>query len=310
MKKQGYKFWNLFLILPIVMLIISAAYPAYAGESQDKALLEAVEKGDLAGINASLAEGADINTKRDYREDTPLMKAAIQGDSEIVKALLSKGAKVNERSIFGQTALMYAAIEGKEDVTKMLIESRADVNAKDERERTALIDASYNNYPAIVKMLISNGAQVNDEDISGKTAWVYAAERGYKEACEALLKAGAREKFDAMEWWMEYSNEKSPEEVIVKDALAWNILWRRLSREAPLDIDFKKYVVIGVFLGTRPTGGYYIDFGKPYLENKKMVIPYKEVKPEGFVTQALTQPYIIKVFEKKADEVLLRKEGI
>jgi hypothetical protein len=44
------------------------------------------------------------------------------------------------------------------------------------------------------------------------------------------------------------------------------------------------------------------------MKGNKMIIPYKEHRSEGIVTQALTQPYRIKVFERKGySKIVLEK---
>lgn len=293
----------------LFILLIFTVSVSRAGQSQDEALLEAAEKGDIEGVKISLDKGANINAKGEYRSDTALIKAATRGDEEIVRVLLMKGAKVNENDKFGATALMYAASGGYTQIVESLIESGADVNAKDNYGRTALIDAVYDNHHDIVKILLSKGAEVNAEDNSGATAWVHAVERGYTEIAKLLKTAGTIEKYNVMEWSGQYSHQKTFKELIITDNFAWKKLWNRLFPERSIpDIDFNKYVVVCVFVGVRPTGGYSIEFGQPYLKNSKMIIPYKEHKPQGIVTQAFTQPYKIKVFERKGDaDIILKK---
>src|SRR3989338_6151041 len=291
----------------LFILVIIAVSVSHAEQNQDEALLEAAEKGDVEGVKISLDKGANIEAKGDYRNDTALIKAATRGHEEIVKVLLIKGAKADERDKFGATALMYTASEGYIIIVQVLIENGADVNAKDNYGRTALIDAVYDNYHEIVKILVSKGAEVNGADNSGATAWVYAVERGYTEITKLLKTVGAVEKWDTLEWSGQYSHQKTFKELIITDNFAWKRLWNRLFSERSIpDIDFKSYVVVCVFLGVRPTGGYSVEFEKPYLKDKKMIIPYKEHKPEGIVTQAFTQPYGMKVFEKKSNvEIVL-----
>jgi serine/threonine-protein phosphatase 6 regulatory ankyrin repeat subunit B len=292
-----------------ILLVFTVSVP-HAGQSQDEALLEAAEKGDIEGVKILLSKGANIDAKGDYRSDTALIKAATRGHEEIVRILLTKGAKVNEKDKFGATSLMYAASEGYTKIAEVLIERSADVNARDNYGRTALIDAVNDNQHDIVKILLSKGAEVNAEDNSGATSWVYAAESGYTEIVKLLKTAGAVEKYDVMEWSGQYSHKKNPSELVIINDFEWKRLWNRLFPERSIpDVDFNKYVVVCVFLGVRPAGGYSVEFGQPHLKDNKMIIPYKENKPEGVVTQAFTQPYKIKVFEKKGDvEVVIRED--
>ncbi len=293
----------------LFILVVFSVFVSHAGQSQDEALLEASEKGDMEGVKISLDKGANMNAKGDYRSDTALIKAATRGHEEIIRVLLIKGAKANERDKFGATALMYATSGGYTQIVASLVESGADVNARDNYGRTALIDAVYDNYFDIVKILLSKGAEVNTEDNSGATAWVYAVEGGYTEITKLLKTVGAVEKWDTLEWSGQYSHQKTFKELIITDNFAWKRLWNRLFSERSIpDIDFKSYVVVCVFLGVRPTGGYSVEFEKPYLKDNKMIIPYKEHKPEGIVTQALTQPFRIKVVERKDNKVIILKK--
>jgi hypothetical protein len=85
-------------------------------------------------------------------------------------------------------------------------------------------------------------------------------------------------------------------------------LWKKVSPSKAPTVDFDKYVVACVFLGQRLTGGYRVDFGKPYIKDNRMIVPYRERKPTGFVTQALSYPYRLKVFERPVGkEVVLEK---
>jgi len=132
-----------------------------------------------------------------------------------------------------------------------------------------------------------------------------AANQGHLAMAQAPRNTGVEENNAVMEWEGQYSSQEEPLVQIItsergdKDSLGWRDLWKRISpsSKAPA-IDFDKYVVACVFLGRRPTGGYWVEFGKPYIKDNRMVIPYKEHKPTGFVTQALSYPYRMKVFER------------
>lgn len=149
----------------------------------------------------------------------------------------------------------------------------------------------------------------------GQNRALDAASQSRLAMAQAPKNTGAEEESVAREWEGQYSSQREPFAQIVtsewgnKSSLGWRNLWKKAfpSSEAPA-IDFDKYVVACVFLGQRPTGGYRVEFGKPYIKDNKMVVPYKERKPTGFVTQALSYPYRLKVFEKPVGkEVVLEK---
>lgn len=296
--------------LLISVSVVFLATVIYADNTRDLALLEAVEKGDFSAMQAALDKGADINAKDVYQEDTALISAAKRGYIEIARELIKKGAVLNGRERYGATALMHASAEGHMDIARILIDGAADINIQDKYGRTALMGAAGNNQLDIVKLLLSNGAEVDAEDISGRTAWVLAVEEGNNEIAGLLKGLGAKEKYEALEWSGEYCSKENSSELIVGYIAKWEHLWKSLSADGSLpEIDFNKYVIAAVFLGPRPTGGYSVEFGQPYLKDNKMVIPYREHKPGAgqFVTQVFTRPYAIKVFEKKAEAVIFRE---
>jgi hypothetical protein len=101
----------------------------------NEALLDAAKRGDIGGIRAALADGAqNLNGAlfaaareghataagylvdrgadphaRDNCGDTPLHKAAMKSHTEVAALLLEKGAKLNARDNFGDTPLHKAA---------------------------------------------------------------------------------------------------------------------------------------------------------------------------------------------------------
>lgn len=298
-----------------IILFVSLMLPVtatYADSVQDSALLEAVEKGDLSAMRAALGKGADIDAKDAYQEDSALISASKRGYIEIVKELIVKGAGLNVSDRYGATALMHASAEGYTDIARTLIGGAADINIQDKYGRTALMSAAGNNQDDIVKLLLSQGAEVDAEDIHGQTAWVLALREGNNEIAGFLKSSGAKEKYEALGWAGEYCSRENPSELIAGSIVQWGRLWKSLSSEGNLpEIDFNKYVIAAVFLGPRPSGGYGIKFGKPYQEGGKTIIPYEEIKPAPgqFVTQALTKPYGMKVFQKDGEIALRKKQA-
>ena len=65
---------------------------------------DAADNGDLAGVQAELDKGADVNAKDDIGW-TPLHGAAFGGHKEIVELLIAKGAGVNATDVDGETSL-------------------------------------------------------------------------------------------------------------------------------------------------------------------------------------------------------------
>jgi len=65
---------------------------------------DAAKNGDLAGVQAELDKGVDVNAK-DENERTPLHYAAGGGHKEIAELLISKGADVSAKNNYGKTPL-------------------------------------------------------------------------------------------------------------------------------------------------------------------------------------------------------------
>jgi len=74
----------------------------------NKALLNAVEKGEIEAAKQAIADGADVNVK-DKFGFTPLHEAAGGGHKEVAELLIAAGADVNAKEDFdGGTPLDYA----------------------------------------------------------------------------------------------------------------------------------------------------------------------------------------------------------
>jgi len=84
----------------------------------------AASKGDLAGVKAFIANGANLNAK-DKVGRTPLMLAAWKGQTEILQLLLVNGANPNAENKSGTTALMYASRFGNLEAAHALLDKGA-----------------------------------------------------------------------------------------------------------------------------------------------------------------------------------------
>ena len=77
---------RLFTIIAAVLLV---------GTAFADAIHDATAKGDLAGVQAELDKGVDVNTKGGAAAVPPLLLAALNGHMEVVELLINNGAEVN-----------------------------------------------------------------------------------------------------------------------------------------------------------------------------------------------------------------------
>src|ERR1700730_3721015 len=85
------------LAIALMVIFLWSSSPNLAAlapqdSTRDKALLDAVEKGDRQRVLALLAQGANVNAKG--INDTALETAIFQQDVEMVRLLVDKGAKI------------------------------------------------------------------------------------------------------------------------------------------------------------------------------------------------------------------------
>ena len=114
------------LLLTTIAAVVLLATTAFAGP-----IHTAAEKGDLAGVQAELDKGVDVDEDDDsWPEMTPLHYAVVEGHTEVVELLIANGANVNAKDEEGWTPLHLTAYWGGKEITELLIAKGADVNAK------------------------------------------------------------------------------------------------------------------------------------------------------------------------------------
>ena len=151
---------------------------------------DAVARGDLAGVQAELDKGVDVNAKTNWGDGgTPLHWAAYDGHKEIVELLVAEGADVNAKDVDGLTPLYFAVFRDRNEIVELLIAHGADVDT--EKEASFLSNAALGGYTEIVERLIAKGADVNAKDGVGETPLLLAAWYGHKETVELLIAEGA-----------------------------------------------------------------------------------------------------------------------
>ena len=174
--------------------VFAIALLAAAVVPDDRALLDAARRGDVAAVRSLLKEGADPNAAQGDGL-TALHLAAEVGQVEIAKVLLGAGAKVEAQTrIGGYTPLHLASQRGYASVVLALIEAGADPRGVTTTSGVTPLHLAGKALTGenAVRALIEHGAVVDArEKTSGQTPLMFAAAAGRTAAVRELLSHGA-----------------------------------------------------------------------------------------------------------------------
>jgi hypothetical protein len=110
----------------------------------------------------------------------------------------------------------------------------------------------------------------------------------------------------------EQSNIENAREVVVRTAAEWTALWKEHApSQRPPAVDFTQSMIVGVFLGYRPTGGHSVEITRIDREGADLVVTYRERRPakSDIVTQVITMPYQLVTIERFAGPVRFTRAG-
>ncbi len=160
----------------------------------DRALLDAAKRGDVAAVKAALKEGADVNAAQGDGL-TALHLAAQEGNLEITKLLLGAKANVEAKTKIGDyTPLHLAASGARLTVVQALLSAGASPSAVTTTTGVTPLHlaAKALNGERVVKTLLEKGAPVDArESSSGQTALMFAAAYNRAAAVKELMAHGA-----------------------------------------------------------------------------------------------------------------------
>ena len=177
------------------LLLTTIAVGLLAATAFADPIHDAVEKGNLIGVQTELDKGVDVNAKREDGS-TPLHGAAEGGHGEIVELLITAGADLHATTVSmlgggGWIPLHSAARQGHRGIVELLIEMGTDVNTRDSAGKSTLHDAVLEGHKGIVELLINKGADLNAKSGYYGTPLHVAGSIGHKEIAELLIANGA-----------------------------------------------------------------------------------------------------------------------
>ena len=185
---------NMRLRRTVGLAVLLLALMAAAILPDDRALLDASRRGDVAAVRSLLKEGADPNSVQGDGL-TALHLAAQTGNLEVVRVLLRAGARVDAQTRIGAHTPLHLASQGAHsDVVKALLSAHADVAAITTTSGVTPLHlaAAAIHGEVVVKELLEAGAPVDAiESVAGQTPLMFAASAGRAEAVRELLRHGA-----------------------------------------------------------------------------------------------------------------------
>lgn len=151
-----------------------------AREPDQKAILDAAEKGNLAKIKILLCQNPSLLQCTDKDGYTPLHRACYDNHVEIVEYLLQAGAKIDAKTQDEWQPLHSACCWNNVECIAALIAYGADINAKSKGDVTPLhlVSASSHNSPALQLLLLHPDTDVQAVNSSGDTAEAIARRMG------------------------------------------------------------------------------------------------------------------------------------
>jgi len=90
------------------------------------------------------------------------------------------------------------------------------------------------------------------------------------------------------------SGQQLAKQVIVLTPAEWKALWKDHSATEKMPIvDFTKNMVVGIFLGSKPSAGHDVEIVGVRTQEKELIVEYVQKQPGRgtMAAQILTEPY-------------------
>ena len=153
---------------PLILSPFDGAPPPPAVVSLNQSLLDSAATDDIAGIQAALARGADINVLEDQSKDhTPLTYAAENGYADATRFLLRRGANpdgVTWRIGPQASPLFWTVSNNQIECARLLLRAGADPNRLSFDNLRTVETAAYDGNIAITEMLIGRMPKLDSFD--------------------------------------------------------------------------------------------------------------------------------------------------
>ena len=155
----------------------------------------AAASGNLAGVQAELDKGVDVNEANSgFYNLAPLHYAAGYGYKELAELLIAEGADVDAKTTTGGTPL-FNAVGNNKEIVELLIANGADVNAQvvpgPHEFNVGDTPLDFSGTSEIIDLIRKHGGMTGVELRSGMTPLHQAARDGHKEIVEQLIDKGA-----------------------------------------------------------------------------------------------------------------------
>jgi hypothetical protein len=92
------------------------------------------------------------------------------------------------------------------------------------------------------------------------------------------------------------SGQQIAKQITIRTPAEWKALWKDHSPTEKMPvIDFTKSMVVGIFLGSKPSAGYEVEIVGVRAQEKDLVVEYVQKQPGRgtLAAQILTEPYHI-----------------